>query len=651
MKILKEIVLPKKLITFTVRQLIQPVALGLCVLFPGTHAYAQTEKQISYPVAVPIERAAASSVAAPVIKAPEPVIRSIDDASTTPPPVRKASAKKIVAEKPDEKAAKTSTAKKAGVKPAATTATKSNTNTTKKTVAEKPKPVNKTAAPIKNAQAANTTQTPANKSAPTPSVKKNAVTTSTKPEAEKIAAPSSPATNTLVVKPEKTAEPTISTAIKAAIVPVAAVSVIKPALAEDEESQLNASLNEEDFSAGPEVVADTKPSSAVTSFVPVKNVPLPMSNQREGFVTEFKNYVETRIVPRVPGAAVAIIADGKVKVLQAYGVKKIGGNDPINTDTAFRLASVSKTIAGTAAGVLVNDGLITWDTPIVSVLPNIEFSNPRYGNQLTLRNIMSQSSGLPTHAGDNFIEDGLPFDEVVQKLKTINFVCPPGKCYSYQNVTLSLLGSIIYKKTGKPYEQYVKEKIFAPLGMRSASIGLEGLLATKNYALPHEVSARGQWYTKEITQNYYRLNPAAGGNASITDMAHWVLAQMGHNPDVLSPATLQAIHAKVTKNTAAQSHYGAREGVTDTHYGMGWRTFDYRGDKNFLHHGGYVFGSRSEMVFNPELQIGMVILSNCNKLPGDVIFQFLDAYEDEKRGEKRPVAQAVQAIKKKVKQK
>jgi beta-lactamase class C len=284
-------------------------------------------------------------------------------------------------------------------------------------------------------------------------------------------------------------------------------------------------------------------------------------------------------------------------------------------------------------------------------LPNVEFSNPRYGSQLTLRNIMSQSTGLPTHSGDNYIEDGLPYDEVVQKLKAVNFVCPPGKCYTYQNVTLSLLGSIIYKKTGKTYEQYVKEKLFAPLGMSSASVGLEGLLATKNYALPHEVSARGQWYTKEITQNYYRLNPAAGGNASITDMAHWVLAQMGHNPDVLSAATLQAIHAKVTKNTAAQSHYGAREGVTDTHYGMGWRTFDYRGDKNFLHHGGYVFGSRSEMVFNPELQIGMVILSNCNKLPGDVIFQFLDAYEDEKRGERRPVAQAVQAIKKKVKQK
>ncbi|RYZ99488.1 MAG: class A beta-lactamase-related serine hydrolase, partial [Moraxellaceae bacterium] len=143
--------------------------------------------------------------------------------------------------------------------------------------------------------------------------------------------------------------------------------------------------------------------------------------------------------------------------------------------------------------------------------------------------------------------------------------------------------------------------------------------------------------TETITENYYRINPAAGANASITDMSRWVLAQMGHHPNVLPPHTLKAVHGKVTKNTPAQSHYGAADGVTNTHYGMGWRVFDYRGDKNFIHHGGYVLGFRSEMVINPELQIGMVILSNSNKLPGSIIFKFLDAYEDEKRGPRKIV--------------
>ena len=663
MKILKKNSTKKIPTPFSVQRIAQAIALSLASLLLATQVSAQNEKQISYPVAVPIERPAVAETtpAASVYKAPEPVIRPVEEAASTPPPVRKTkTTKKVAAENPDPKPTKAAATKKANVK----TAAKPVLN--KKPVATKPV----TAKPVTSKTDQKTT------------VKKNSVVTQKKTLDEAVAPTLKPVTSTTKEVDEASKDPLLLNAVtstetklpSAAVVEnnyapqvktlgaaLAVTELATNSVAPDEEQLLANSLSEESETFSEEAEPDAAvipspqpslaPAAAATSSaqntapVVVKNIPLPMAAAREAYIAEFKAYVETKLVPRVPGLAVAVIADGKVKVLQAYGVKKIGGADAINTDTAFRLASVSKTIAGTAAGVLVNDGLINWDTPITSVLPNVEFSNPRYGNQLTLRNIMSQSTGLPTHSGDNYIEEGLPFDEVVGKLKAVNFVCPPGKCYSYQNVTLSLLGSIVLKKTGKTYEQYVKEKLFAPLGMRSASVGLEGLLATKNYALPHEVNGRGQWYTKEITQNYYRLNPAAGGNASITDMAQWVLAQMGHNPDVLSPLTLQAIHAKVTKNTAAQSHYGARDGVTDTHYGMGWRTFDYRGDKNFLHHGGYVFGSRSEMVFNPELQIGMVILSNSNRLPGEVIFKFLDAYEDEKRGE-RTIVPLPAAIKK-----
>jgi len=614
MKILKENFTRLCVSLPCLRQL-RSVAIGLCVLLSTYQAYGQNEKKISYPVKVQIERTAVSSApAAPPLTAPAPVIRPIDEASATPPPVRKAA--KTAANTANQKPAAITNnpVKKASVKTATTPAkAKAETKapiakTTTKAASKNP------AVPIKAPAPKNVTA--AKKPAPTRNI-----TTESKPVP--VIAPAT--------KPANPPAPVVNT-LKAAVAPVATASVIRSVVA-DEEEQLNQSAFDDEDISGVLESDEIKPSVAVITPAG-KKAPLPVTNPHEAFVLEFKKYVETKIVPRVPGVAVAVIADGKVKVLEAYGVKKIGGTDPIDLDTAFRLASVSKTIAGTTAGVLVNEGLMTWDTPITSVLPDIKFSNPRYGNQLTLRNIMSQSSGLPTHSGDNFIEEGLSFEEVLQKLRFINFVCPPGKCYTYQNVTMSLLANVIQKKTGKTYEQYVKEKLFTPLGMRSASIGLEGLLATKNYALPHELTARGKWYTKEITPHYYRLNPAAGGNASISDMARWILAHMGQNPEVLPPSTLKAVHAKVTKNTAAQSHYGARDGVTDTHYGMGWRTFDYRGDKNFLHHGGYVFGSRSEMVLNAELQIGMVILSNSNKLPGSVIFEFLDAYEDQKRGKR-----------------
>lgn len=360
---------------------------------------------------------------------------------------------------------------------------------------------------------------------------------------------------------------------------------------------------------------------------------------RDKFVNEFENFVATKIVPNVPGLALAIIADGKVQVLQGYGKRRAGGHDVVNTNTVFRLASVSKTIASTAAAVLVRDGKISWDTTIHSLIPEVRFSNPRYGDKITVRDIMSQATGLPTHTNTHLIEHNMSYADAVGRLRHVNFVCPPGKCYAYQNVTFSLISNITLKKTGTVFDKYVNEKLFKPLGMASASFGLAGLQATSNFAQPH-IMGRSRWMTTSIDENYYHINPAAGANASIADMSRWVLAQMGHNPDVLSSDLLKQLHKKVTRNTPAQSHYGANIGATDTHYGLGWRVFDYRGDKNFVHHGGWVKGFRSEVVFNQELQIGMVLLTNSEtKLARNIIFKFLDAYEDEKEKLKK-VAQA-----------
>ena len=196
------------------------------------------------------------------------------------------------------------------------------------------------------------------------------------------------------------------------------------------------------------------------------------------------------------------------------------------------------------------------------------------------------------------------------------------------------------KKTGTAFDKYVNEKLFKPLGMSSASFGLAGLQATNNFAQPH-VMYHSRWMATKIEENYYHIYPAAGANASISDMAQWVLAQMGHKPDILPSELLKQLHQKVTRNTPAQSHYGAILGATDTHYGLGWRIFDYRGDKNFVHHGGWVKGFRSEVVFNQELQIGMVLLTNSEtKLARNIIFKFLDAYKDDKLGTRKVAAES-----------
>jgi beta-lactamase class C len=377
----------------------------------------------------------------------------------------------------------------------------------------------------------------------------------------------------------------------------------------------------------------------VITTAPIKAPRYPVGHP-EAFVPEFEDYIANKVAPFVPGVAVVIVSGGQIKSLNGYGVRRAGTRETITPDTVFRLASLSKSFAATAASVLVNEGKISWDTTITSVLPDVAFKNKAYGKQLTLRHALGQSSGLPRHTYTHYIDAGMSYADMVKRLRYANFVCSPGKCYNYQNVMYSLSGDMINKKAGMSFEKYVEQKIFDPLGMRSASYGLTSYNASPNRAAPH-INNGKRWVPTAVVGNWYRVAPAAGVNASIVDMSRFLLAQMGKRQDVLPLSVLNPIQSRVTKNTPAQNYYGVRKAVGNTAYGMGWRVFDYGRYKNFVHHGGWVKGFRTEMVFNRDLQIGMVFLSNSEtRLAGGTVFKFLESYE-------RAQAAAREAAKKK----
>ncbi|MEY4589776.1 MAG: hypothetical protein RL497_1852, partial [Pseudomonadota bacterium] len=273
------------------------------------------------------------------------------------------------------------------------------------------------------------------------------------------------------------------------------------------------------------------------------------------YYKQFEDYVREVIAPRVPGVALAIVADGQVQVLNGFGIRAVGDAQPVNVDTVFRLASVSKTVASGAAAIAVRDKLLSWDTTVQSKMPHLEFSNPAYGRQLTLKDILAQRSGLPKHTYTHLIEEHIPYPETLERLKYVNFACPPRKCYSYQNVVYSLSGDMIKAATGKSYEAYTVEKLFRPLNMHTASLGLSAFDASTNKAMPHIWRAKGWSPTGSVDHNYYSVGPAAGVNASIRDMSQWLLAQLGHKPDVLPPALLNDMQQKITPNTLGDSHY------------------------------------------------------------------------------------------------
>ena len=342
---------------------------------------------------------------------------------------------------------------------------------------------------------------------------------------------------------------------------------------------------------------------------------------------EFISYFTANVLPHVPGAALAIVADGRVEIIKPYGVRKAGTKDPVTTDTVFRLASVSKAFASTATGILVRDKLLDWDTKVNSRLEHVTFKNPVYGNEITVRNLLSQTTGLPQHAYTDLLEGNVPYDDIIGRLKYVDFICQPGKCYSYQNVVFSLSGDVIQSVSGISYEEFVRDNLFRPLGMRTASFGLQSFNSTADLATPH-VWRKQKWQPITVRESYYHVAPAAGINASITDMKQWLLAQMGQRPDVLPTPILNDLQSPAISTTPYQAHYKNRKELGDVSYGLGWRIFDFGETKNFVHHGGYVQGTLSEIVFNRDLQLGMVFLTNSEiSSAQDLVFKFLEIYQ------------------------
>ncbi|MBF8269660.1 MAG: hypothetical protein HW386_1369 [Gammaproteobacteria bacterium] len=342
---------------------------------------------------------------------------------------------------------------------------------------------------------------------------------------------------------------------------------------------------------------------------------------------ELENYFTTTILPHVPGAALTVVADGQVILIKPYGVRKAGANNPVTVDTVFRLASVSKSFASAATGILVRDKLLEWDTKVNSRLEHIAFKNPIYGKEITVRNLLSHTTGLVQHAYTDLLEGNVPYDTIIGRLKEVEFICPPGKCYTYQNVIFSLSGDVIQSVSGKTYENFVRDNLFRPLGMRTASFGLQSFKSTEDRATPH-VWRKQKWQPVDVRESYYHVAPAAGINASIRDMKQWLLAQMGQRPDVLPSQILDDLQSPSIATTPYQAHYKQRKELGDIFYGLGWRIFDYGGNKNFVHHSGYVQGTLSTIVFNRDLQLGMVFLTN-SEIPyaQDLVFKFLEIYQ------------------------
>ncbi len=332
---------------------------------------------------------------------------------------------------------------------------------------------------------------------------------------------------------------------------------------------------------------------------------------------------------KIPGVAVAIVTRDGIVHLDTWGVKNSNELNPVAVDSVFRLASMSKTFAGTAATLIVDQHLQSWDTPLADLFPNLQIGPLRNSQAITLRHVASHSTGLMPHSYSNMLDAGVSYDKIKAQFAKIPRVCDPGECYGYQNVVFSLIADVVEEATGESYERFIEHSLFEPLGMTNASVGLEAYQNNNSATSPHR-KVRNGWQPTSTNPAYYTTAPAAGINASVYDMTLWLRANLGAFPEVLPENTLFQIQQPVVE-TPYGNYFNRWQGLEKAYYGIGWRVFDYKGVRA-IHHGGGVRGYRSEMVFVPEANIGMVVLLNAeSNVANDFVPAFLDnlTYSDQ----------------------
>jgi beta-lactamase class C len=307
--------------------------------------------------------------------------------------------------------------------------------------------------------------------------------------------------------------------------------------------------------------------------------------------------------PSMQGLAIAVVEDGRLSFVRGYGDTSRDGGEAVGADTVFRWASLSKTVASTLSADLAKDGVLSLADPLAKFGVTLRLPGDAQ-NTLSVENLLAQRTGLPRNAYDGWLEGGRDPRSIRQSLGTVPPQCPPATCHSYQNIAYDTISEVVEAATHQTYADEAQKRLFAPLGMTSATIGFNALQNAKHWAPP---SRHGN--SVKLVDAYYRVPAAAGVNSNIVDLARWMQAQMGLAPAVLPAAVLSEIQRPRVNTGRPYGNSPLGRSLQRPGYGLGMRSFTYKGHR-LVGHSGAVTGYRSTMMFDPATRTGVVMLWN-----------------------------------------
>ena len=355
------------------------------------------------------------------------------------------------------------------------------------------------------------------------------------------------------------------------------------------------------------VLAITAPLSAQAPAAAQRAQESAISDKLHGF----DSYMEQVLKEwNTPGIGVGIVVNDRMVFAKGYGYRDYEKKLPFTPTTLCQIASNSKLFTAVAAGMLVEEGKLTWDKPVRESVPTIQFYNDQLNNNVTLRDMLSHRTGVTRH---DLIWFKSPFTrkELFEKLKYLEPQEPMRETFLYNNLMFSAVGYIIELKSGKTWEQFVRERILAPLEMNATAYTISDMTPHPDHGVPFcEKRDSFELYKTPYYEDTEGVAPAGGIISNVDELSHWLIALMNegkYNGKQILPVSV--LNATLKPALGLPNTLGESQGfweLLNPAYGMGRWTASYRG-RLITFHGGDLPGFHSQVSFMPNDRIGVIV--------------------------------------------
>ncbi len=335
------------------------------------------------------------------------------------------------------------------------------------------------------------------------------------------------------------------------------------------------------------------------------------------------------------GIAVAVVKDGELVHSKGYGIRSIEKNNKVDQHTLFAIASNSKAFTAATLSILVDEGKLNWEDRVIDHIPEFKMYNDYVSANFTILDLLTHRSGLGLGAGDLMIfPDGSDFtvNDVLQSFQYQKQVSDFRTKFDYDNLLYIVAGEVVARISGMSWADFVQSRIFEPLGMTNSVPTNSKLKENANLALPHD--SEGEEIKQLPTYDSDLVAAAGGIYSSVDDLSKWMMMQLNrgkYGKDLTNELFSERQQKEMWKphtnlgfttepNPRTQSHFAA--------YGLGWGLIDKMG-KVVIYHTGGLPGMLSKTILVPELNLGIVVLTN--SLPGGLAYNsipetLLDSY-------------------------